>query len=81
MGYGTYKRKQDTNPWGVVAGVVIAILLAALLVQFAWNVGLVGVLAASGIAQIAGISYWTALGTLALLSLLRGLLFNVNVSK
>jgi len=79
--YGSFASpKKDPNPWGIVAGVVIAILLSALLVQFAWNVGLVGTLAAAGIAQISGISYWTAMGAVALLMIVRGLFAKVHVS-
>ena len=74
-------RKNDPNPWGLIAGVIIAILLVGLLAQFAWNVGLVGLLAAAGIATINGISYWTALGAVALLSILRGLFFNITVTR
>jgi len=73
--------RNDTNTWGVLAGIVIAVLLFALLVEFAWNVGLVGTLAAAGIAQISGISYWTALGTVALLMVVRGLFVNVRVDS
>jgi hypothetical protein len=74
-------RPDDAKPWEVAVGIVILILLAALLVQFAWNVGLVGTLAAAGIAQIAGISYWTALGTLALLGVVRASFLKIYVSK
>ena len=76
--------RNDTNTWGFLAGIVIAILLFALLMEFAWNVGLVGTLAAAGIAQISGISYWTALGTVALLMVVmvvRGLFVNVSVDS
>lgn len=71
---------ESDNTWGVVAGFVIGVLLAALIVQFGWNIGMVGVLAATGIAQISGISYWTALGVLALSAFARALITPWNRS-
>jgi hypothetical protein len=65
--------KEDTSLGTNIAAGFIAVLIAALLVEFAWNVGLVGLLAAAGIAQIGGISYWTATGVLALSLCVRGL--------
>lgn len=54
----------------LILGLFIVIPLIALL---AWNLGVVGVVAASG-GSIAGINYWTALGVSAVYLLIRGML-------
>lgn len=75
--YQLRKEKQREKVVGVIVGGIIGIIIAALLFQFAWNVGVVGLAVAVG-ASVAGISYWTSLGGLAVLLFLRGLLSSVG---
>lgn len=71
------KEKQRDKVIGMIVGGIIGIIITALLFQFAWNVGVVGLAVAVG-AGVAGISYWTALGGLVVLLFLRGLLASVG---
>ena len=59
-----------TGCLGLILALGVLIPLVALL---AWNLGVVGIVAASG-GAIAGINYWTALGVSAIYLLLRGAL-------
>jgi hypothetical protein len=71
--YQLRKEKQSDKVIGVIVGGIIGVILAALLFQFAWNVGVVGLAVAVG-ASVAGISFWTALGGLVVLLFVRGAL-------
>lgn len=55
---------------GLILGLLVIIPIIALL---AWNLGVVGIVAASG-GAVASINYWTALGASAGYLLLRGIL-------
>lgn len=76
--YQMRKERERDKVIGTIVGVIIGIVLGALLLQFAWNVGLVGTLAAAGL-NISGISYWTALGALVLLMFVRGTLSTIGM--
>lgn len=67
--------ESTNNIGGMAVALIVGVLLGALIIQFAWNIGLVGALAAAGLGQISGISYWTALGLVGVSAVLRGLFY------
>ncbi len=75
--YEMRKQEKREKVIGVIVGSIIGVIIVGLLFQFAWNVGVVGLAAAAG-ANVAGISYWTALGGLAVLLFIRGALAAVG---
>ena len=60
-----------------IVGVLIAATLAGLVFQIAWNVGVVGLVAAAG-GSVAKISLGTALGGILVLMFLQGVLGKSN---
>ncbi len=67
------EKKSEAALVGCAALIVMLFAVSPLLVMLAWNLGVVGVAAATD-GSIAGINYWTALGISALYLLIRGML-------
>lgn len=79
-----YKRSRYSEPAqsggeaaGRVLGIVLAILTIGLIAMLAWNIGVVGIVAASG-GHVAKIGYFTALFAWIALLLLVGVVRRVR---
>lgn len=68
---------EDANTFTVILAVLAAVVVVTLLFMVAWNLGVVGLAASLGLVATK-ITFWTALGGVALLAFVRALLASVG---